>query len=420
MIDSRFQLWWREWRTSLCVGLVVMTVWTACFRFPVVWQWTGIGEANRPFLDLYGLLASGERSQAGFDSFQPNPLDPYHRPNIYIDWWLLTGTWGFTRADTAWLGAILGGMTLVAALVVLKPRPRGQAFLAFVVLLSPPLLMAVHRANNDLVVFLFVSVALVSLRANRGPIRSLAVVLLAISAALKYYPLAGLVVLLEARSRREFAIWVGLYGLVLMLAWPALTAALESAGHFKPRPEWLYAFGAPMLWRNFHLESPVLWLVPTGLMLAWAAWNAWNASARKTPVTLKAAEEREFAVGSAFIAGCFFLGASYVYKLVFALWLLPWLWRSVVLPIEARWREITRWLLVSVLWLEGLCALMLNMSGSLFAPGTTLRLLYVILTGQQLLTWAFVGCLLRWLFIHAFQRLRVLGRRTNCPLSTTT
>lgn len=74
------------WKESLCVGLIVFTGWTACFRFPVVWQWIGVGKGDRPFFDLYGLLASGERAQAGFDAFQLNPLDPYHRPHVYTEW----------------------------------------------------------------------------------------------------------------------------------------------------------------------------------------------------------------------------------------------------------------------------------------------------------------------------------------------
>ena len=61
--------------------------------------------------------------------------------------------------------------------------------------------------------------------------------------------------------------------------------------------------------------------------------------------------------GAALVVGCFFLGASYVYKLVFAVWLLPWLWRQGAAPAEERWRRLTLALLLAVLWFEGLMAI---------------------------------------------------------------
>jgi hypothetical protein len=406
------------WRTRLLVGALVMIVWATCFRFPMAWRLTGIGEENRPFLDLYGLLASAERAQAGFDSYQPNPLDPYHRPNMYSEWWLVLGKMGLTRADTAWLGATLAISLLVAALGVLKPVTRREAALAVAVLLSPPLLMAVNRANNDLVVFLVMSAGFLALRGNRGAWRALGIVLFAISAPLKYYPLAGIAVLLHARSRRELVTWVVLYGLVLLLAWPALASGLSGASRFKPRPEWLYTFGAPGLWRNFHWENPALWLVPAGLVLAWSAWSAWRDRGSESTGGETEPADREFLIGSVFVVGCFFLGASYAYKLVFALWLLPWLWRAVLPPDQDRWRKLTMRLLLAVLWLEGLCALGINLAGSAVTAGASLGLLYVVLTCQQLLNWALVACLLRWIFRHSLRRIRILmapGNSTFAP-----
>lgn len=399
---------WRGWQTSCLVGILVLTAWTACFRFPIVWQWLGIGEGDKPFLDLYGLLASGEQAQAGHDSFQPNPLDPYHRPNVYISWWLVTGRLGLTRADTPWLGVALLLATLVTALGLLKPKNWREAAGVTGVLLSPALLMAVSRANNDLVIFLVVSGALLALRRGGAAWRGLAVALLAVAAALKYYPLAGAIVLVHARHRRELLGGVAIYVGVLLLAAPALGDALASAGRYKPRPEWLYAFGAPMFWRNFHLENALLWLVPGVLVIAWTAYRAWaerdDADARSST----SAEKREFLVGSALVVGCFFLGASYVYKLVFALWLLPWLRRGTYPTRYERRAQLTRRLLYAVLWFEGLGALALNLVIEPVFPTLTLRVLYAVLSLQQILTWGLVGCLLWWIFAAVFPRLRRL------------
>lgn len=399
-----------SWRASLLVALLVAAAWTGCFRFPAIWELTGIGEANRPFLDLYGLLASGERAAAGLDAFQPNPLDPYNRPSLYTEWWLLTGAAGLGRADTLWLGAVLVGLTLFAALAGVKPRTEREVIYAASVLLSPAILMAVHRANNDLVVFVVMSAALICFRGNRPVWSALGVVLLAASAALKYYPLAAVIVLIYARTRRELAGWFALYGLVLLLAWPALTKGLDSASRFSPTPEWLYAFGAPVLARDFHVTHPALWIVPSLLLLSWAIWKAWRHPGEMPADDLVRSQHREFMAGSALIAGCFFLGASYVYKLIFAVWLLPWLWRASSSPLPDRWRKITARLLVAVLWGEGLSALIINAVLSGFSAHVAVGALYVALVAGQLFTWAFIACLLRWMFADFFQHARLLAR----------
>lgn len=391
-----------------------MTVWTACFRFPEVWQWLGIGEGDKPFLDLYGLLASGERARAGFDAFLPNPLDPYRRPNVYPEWWLVTGQWGLTRADTAWLGVVLVLTVLVVALGLSKPAGRRQAMGVMGVLLSPAMLIGINRANNDLVIFAIVSVALLVLRRRAGGWTALAVLALAVVAALKYYPIAGGLVLLHARNRREFLLGLSLFGLVLLLAGPGLARGL--ANPFALHPEWLYAFGAPVLWRNFHLGNPLLWIVPAVVLLGWSAWRTKaGAAAVAAPST---DEAREFLVGSAFIAGCFFLGASYAYKLVFALWLLPALWRGVRPEPFAGFTRLATWLLYAVLWFEGLGALAVNLVVSPLSPRAGAMGIYAILTIQQVFTWMLVACLLRWIFADVFPRVRRLVRRAEPPLAS--
>jgi hypothetical protein len=100
------------------------------------------------------------------------------------------------------------------------------------------------------------------------------------------------------------------------------------------------------------------------------------------------------------IVGVFFLGASYAYKLVFAVWLVPWLRQTPAEPGERRWRGATALLLLAVLWLEGLAAIVLNLTA---APDSTraLAVLRAVLVVEELVDWAFVACLMRFLFVHA-------------------
>jgi hypothetical protein len=397
---------WR--RTAAWIAGFVLLTWTACFLFPRVWVTTGIGEANRPFMDLYGILAAVDAARAGMDPFVPNSFDPYHRPHVYTEWWLELGRLGLTRADTVWLGGALVVVMLLMALAMVRPRTRAEGLSLVLLLVSPAFLMTVNRANNDLVVFVLISAGLLCFRREAWEPRALGVLLFALSAVLKYYPLVTLLLLLDVRSRRGFLGSLALYALVLMLAWPGMEPGLKSAARYIPQPDWLYAYGAPVLLRNFGLTGTWGWLVPAGLMGIWAAGSAWKkmAETRAESSTEGQAAEREFIVGAAMLAGLFFLGSSFVYKLVFAIWLLPWLWQSPADPAEARWRRVTWGLLLAVVWLEGLAAIGLNL---LFGPESqalALGLLKAALTVSQVLTWLWVACLLRLLLVLFGWRLR--------------
>lgn len=387
--------------------LLVAAIWAACFRFPVVWTATGIGEADKPFLDLQSLLAAGEYAQAGHDPYLHNPGDPYNRPLVYTEWWLVTGRLGLTLADTRWLGTLLLTLTLISAVLLTRPANTREAGGLVLCLVSPALLMAAARANNDLVVFGLMCAALGCLRTGRPSWRAFGIVLLAVAAVLKYFPLAAVLLLLEARTRRELLGWSLLYGLVLLVAWPSLEPGLRAAARSQPSPDWLYAFGAPVLFRDFHIAVPAV-LVAGAFVLVVVASRLATRPAPAAPPVDSGDEEREFACGAVMVVGCFLHGSSYVYKLIFAVWLLPWLWRAA--PAD-RLRRIISVLLWAVLWLEGTMAVVINLSVtfSAWTAATGQRVLEATLVVSQLLGWALAVILGRSLLLYLQRQLQRLG-----------
>lgn len=400
-------------RHGLWVVCLVALVWLVCFRFPGVWVATGIGEADRPFMDLYGILAACDAARAGVDPFLPNAFDPYHRPHVYSEWWLALGRLGLGRSDTLWLGSALVTAVLLMSVIMVRPVVRHEGVALFLLLASPALLLAVNRANNDLVVFLLISAGLLCFRREAWTWRAAGILLFAVSAVLKYSPLVTLVVLLDLRTRRALLAGLGLYSLVLVLAWPGLVQGLKSAAQYNPAPDWLYAYGAPVLLRNLGVREPVGWLVPASLLLLviWAGFLARRKIAAAEPAVAgpERTAEREFIVGAALLVGLFFLGSSYVYKLVFALWLLPWLARPDEGGVGAApWRRATWLLLLAVVWLEGTMAVVLNLLIGPWSLPVAQGLLKGALVVSQLLTWALVACLLRFLLGYVARRSRAL------------
>jgi hypothetical protein len=391
---------WPVWLHCLFWGTLATAGWWLCFRFPMAWVITGIGEPGRPFFDLYALMAARDAVRLGLDPLTSNPLDPYHRPFIYTTWWLAFPSLGLGRKDTFWVGVSWALLLLTVSVAWLRPRSWRDGLVLLLLLLSPAFLLAANRANNDLIVFATVSLGLVCLRRTTIAWQMAGVAVLALAAVMKYYPLVTILFLLELRPWRRMAVGLAVYAGVLLIAWPGLAPGLASAAKNAPSPEWLYAFGAPTLWRDLGSASQLGWVALGAAVVIGAAVMA-SSSARLQvdPATDTPAAEREFLCGALMIVGVFFLGASYAYKLVFAVWLVPWLRQAPAEPGERRWRGATTLLLLAVLWLEGLAAIVLNLTA---APDSTraLAVLRAVLVVEELLDWAFVACLIRFLFVH--------------------
>ncbi|MES1168872.1 MAG: hypothetical protein ABUL61_06845, partial [Oleiharenicola lentus] len=156
--------------------------------------------------------------------------------------------------------------------------------------------------------------------------------------------------------------------------------------------------------------QPILWLAPSLLLAGWALLAVWRQRQASAPARTDEVHnrERDFVCGALMLVGLFFLGASFVYKLIFAVWLLPWLWAVPAAATEVRWRRGIWYLLLAVLWFEGLMATSFNLVARWLGQPVNVDLLKATLVVQQLLGWALVACLTRFLLVYLSRWLRAL------------
>ena len=358
------------------------------------------------FLDTHAILASSDAVQAGLDPTRPNPLDVYGRPHSYSSWWFGLGAMGLTRDDTPLVGGVVTGMFLLAAGFWLNPRRGVEALLGVLAVLSPVVLLAFNRANNDLVVFALLAAGLLGLRDGapwRVAVFGVAVV---VATGLKFYPVIAAVALLTVgpvRLRRAgLGLTLGAAALVLWSQWDWLQRAVI------PVPTGVYLFGAGVWWRELGLTGwgpPVitgllLWLGAAGLVRA--GWCRGLADSGDEPTAGRAG----FAAGAVLLLGCWLAGISYAYRWVFALLLLPWLWRR--LRTGDRAARVTAGMLFTCLWLDGLFCLGTN----LFIGAMPLARLQAIQHHWQLVTqpvvWGLMLLLAGWLWELLLARWREL------------
>jgi hypothetical protein len=369
--------------------------WATGFLVPGFWRILGIGEFGGPFIDLHGSLAASDAAAQGLNPYAPNRLDPFGRPHLYSSWWFLPGKLGLNRGHLLWVGTGILAAVLATVAARLRLRSWDQWLGALAFLGSPALLLAANRANNDLVVFLLVAVALALFGRGTPGWRLAAWAVVGLATVLKYYPAALLVLLASAANRRQVAREAGVFALVVALGWSSLGPGLAAAQKYWASLHGLYAFGAPELLLELGLDGVSGW--GRGLLAAWAlvafarAWRRRTASpAPDDPATL---------AGCALLAATFVLGGSYTYKLVFGLLLLP-----AVLTRAGPARPLGT-ALFAVAWADGLTALLLNLSGVSRLNPLHAAMEHTGLVVSSVAQWALALLAIQWLARHAVERL---------------
>lgn len=360
----------------------------------------GLFDFGRWFLDSYAVLAASDAVRAGIDSNASNPLDVLGRPHSYSDWWHHLGDLGLDRSDNFLVGASWVAAFLLVAWFTLRPRDYREALRYVLLVLSPPVLLVIVRANNDLVVFALLGLAGLALRQPSSWRWVLAVLAVALAAGLKFYPIMAAFVFLLVRPARRMlrasAVAAVVLLAVLVDVWPTLGRGVFTL------PQALYTFGGPVFFRDVGWmgRGPVL----VGIALIGAAAVGLVRSG-KTSGLADSAQPPErrmlFALGAATLLGCFLAGTSYAYRWVFALWLAPWLWdeaRETALPATRRGvARLAGILLLTLVWLDGLFCFGLNVFVGPMLEGPRERWQLGWRLATQPLVWALMALLAGWL-----------------------
>ena len=360
----------------------------------------GIASYGRWFLDSYAVLASNDAVRAHLDPLAPNPLDDLHREHVYSDWWFALGKVGFTRANNFLVGGawVLG--FLAAAWTLLRPAGWRQAIWFALFLLSPPVLLAVMRGNNDLVIFALLAVAVLGLRPTGNLRVAVALAAIVLATGLKFYPAVAAGVFLLVRPVRRLGVLLPIASVAVALTLTDVWSALGRGVIAMPLT--VHTFGAPILLRDLGLENRGAWLFALSLLAVAALWL--TRSGRTTGLAAPEGDLTEraaFLVGALVLLACFVAGTSFGYRWIFALLLTPWLWSQAhEATLAVRSRRIAAFagaLLLAVVWMDGLLCLVVNQFFLPAAPATLDRWQHLWRVTTQPLVWLLMTLLAGWL-----------------------
>jgi hypothetical protein len=175
----------------------------------------GVSPYEFPFLDTETVLSGVRCLRDGVDVFESNPCDPLHRVYDYSPLWLLLARLPVTRAWTAPAGIVVD----VAFILSLLLLPAGRSVRATAVIvagvLSPPVVFAMERGNNDLVLFTLASIA-AALACRTPALRVIGYASALLAGLLKYYPMTLLALTARERPARFAAVLAGAAGIVAL------------------------------------------------------------------------------------------------------------------------------------------------------------------------------------------------------------
>lgn len=398
-------------RPCVVTGLLVFAGLVSVMLFPGSMTLLGINDSGRWFLDSFAILAANDAVRLGLDPLGPNPIDILGRGHVYSDWWLFLGHLGLTRDHNFWFGITSVGLFLLVALVGLKPGSYQEALLATLMMLSPPFLMAINRANNDLLIFALVGGGLLLLQPAMGAWRWCVLgVAVALATGLKYYPLVAMAAFgLMVRPMRLMLVITSGVGL-LVLGALNLVADDVPWGMFE-LPESVYIFGAPELLRDLalgRLGTTLLALLIIGLVgCGLAAKRITSGLADEDTGSIRM--RMMFAMGALLLTGCFIAGNSYAYRWIFALWLWPWLWQRAQGGTRSQSARLALILAGISLWADGLFCLSINLWGALNVE-TYERWREAWMYCTHPVNWLLMGLLAGWLIDALGKTLRTLHR----------
>jgi len=346
--------------------LMVATLVTAAI-WPITMVWLGVGLAQgRWFADLYSLLATSDAFAMGLDPYRPNPLDPLHAPHWYTDWWFWLHDFGLTRDDAFWLGLLGNTIFVVAVIVLLRPVSGREALAGWLLVGSPAVLLGFNRANPDLVIVALFALTAGLLSSRHRPLWLLAPPVIALLTGMKFYPLVGCVALVFVRRpMREI---IGSLAFMVVLGGLVGASIVDDFIRVAPLIEHelgVFTFGGGQLLRLLGCPPDAVAFVVVGLGLGVAIGATWrNAPA---PPVFPEREVIAFVLGASVLLGCFWLGVSYLYRLAFAVLMLPLLWRwgrSRNGEVNRLWAKAAFGLILALAWLDGLVCLALNLGWS--------------------------------------------------------
>jgi hypothetical protein len=265
-----------------------------------------------------------------------------------------------TPNDANWMGPLIDCAFLLCAALLLISAHRSQTVFSLALLVSPPVLLGLERANFDLAIFclLFINLWLIDRWSN-----GLAYVGAFSLGLLKIFPVVTIIALL--RKTKESLWWFAAVAaaelIFVALSMKNLHALASNSGKgwatsYGYRVEFLAVGAASARFTRFPAHIATDLALPFLIVFCAATiLVAWRKREFLVSFLFKSShkERTAFLAGAAIFSVTFIIGSNYNYRLIFLLLIVPHLF-ATLRDSEERVQRVSRYLLgivLAVFWL---------------------------------------------------------------------
>jgi hypothetical protein len=300
--------------------------------------WLGVPPGPSLFFDTRNITAALECRRLGYDPLVENPCDPWGRPMFYPRVWLLLRWLGFDQSDTTALGVLIVVLFLTSLCLLTGRISAGEGVVVAVAICSPAVMLALERANMDVVLFSVLVLAVLLWRRGTTVSRTLSPFLVLLAATGKLYPVFGLPAYALLRHRRA-ALAAAICGLVFLIYVAVTLDDVRTIATTATQGQH-YSYGARILigqvyhlmvgqdWQGASMAAQVIAAIPL-LLLAASMWVWFRRRLGGEGPPAPTAELLGFYLGTLIYVGTFAVFKNYDYRLVYLLLTLPQLMQWV-------------------------------------------------------------------------------------------
>ena len=303
--------------------------------------WLGVPPGPSLFFDTRNITAALECRRLGYDPLVENPCDPWDRPMFYPRGWLLLRWLGLDQSDTTALGMLIVVLFLASLCLLTGRISAGEGIVVAVAICSPAVMLALERANMDVVLFSVLVLAVLLWRRGTTVSRILSPFVVLLAATGKLYPVFGLPAYALLRHRRA-ALAAATCGLVFLIYVAVTLDDVRTVATTATQGQY-YSYGARILigqvyhlvvgqdWQGASMAAQAIAAVPL-LLLAVSVWVWFRRRLGPGVGEVSPAPTAEllgFYLGTLIYVGTFAVFKNYDYRLVYLLLTLPQLMQWV-------------------------------------------------------------------------------------------
>lgn len=194
-----------RWIICLFLCLYAGAIWAAHYGMDYArfWNFLGVPSMRPNFLDLRSILSAFECQRLGHDVAISNPCDPLGRAFNYPIIWIKFSFLGFHQAHAFILGTLIGIVFCLSWMGILGKLSLAQGAYCGLLLCSYPPMLLLERGNTDSLIFVMIVAAItLASRRDKALLWLMSCFLMVFAAALKIYPVFGLIPFLRPLNHR--------------------------------------------------------------------------------------------------------------------------------------------------------------------------------------------------------------------------